>query len=80
MSERREIWGFQSEDESGWDNGFIEVTAYPDGLTVEVTQDKAVDSYNQQFTCGVTLSREKAVELRDMLDRHLAATAETPAP
>jgi hypothetical protein len=38
-----------------------------DKLIVSVSDEQAVDSYNQSFTCTHTMTREQAVKLRDWL-------------
>lgn len=44
-----------------------------DGIVVSVSEEKAVDSYNQSFTCSLTMNRAQAVQLRDWLNRHFPA-------
>lgn len=52
-----------------WDvpDGSMEVTSGPHGVTFEVTDECAVDSYNSEFTCGALLPRSEAERLRDWL-------------
>ncbi len=48
------------------------ITAHPNedgGLTVTVSEERAVDSYNQMFNLMFALSRAQALELRDHLNR-----------
>ncbi len=55
------------ETEESFEEG-VEFYVRADGrLSVEVAQEKAVDSHNQSFTCWGTLSREQAIRLRDWL-------------
>lgn len=37
------------------------------GLTVAVEEEKAMDSYNQTFTCTISLTAAQAIALRDYL-------------
>jgi len=44
----------------------------PDGrLSISVSQEQAVDSYNQMFSCTTILTREDAMRLRDWLIEQL---------
>lgn len=43
---------------------------YPTGIIVSVSQEKAVDSYNQSFECDLTMTDEQAIQLRDWLLHH----------
>jgi len=36
-------------------------------LLVSVSEEKAVDSYNQSFECTLTMTPEQAIQLRDWL-------------
>ena len=38
------------------------------GVTIEVSEEKAVDSYNASFTCTATLDLGQAIQLRDWLN------------
>ena len=37
-------------------------------LTISVSQDKAMDSYNENFECVLTATPQQAVQLRDWLN------------
>lgn len=39
-------------------------------VIVSVAEEKAVDSYNQTFTCSIHLSPSQAINLRDWLSHH----------
>lgn len=53
-------------------DGELSVTAYSGGVTLEITQEQAVDSYNHEFTCTIQLSqREKVEELVGVLTKWL---------
>ena len=60
MSERA-IWEFT--DNKDWSDAEIAVTANGLGLNIAVTDEKAVDSYNQEFTCSVIIPPAKVREL-----------------
>ena len=49
----------------------LEVISDDDSVTISVTEEKAVDSYNATFTCSVRLPRETARTLRDFLTAEL---------
>lgn len=58
----------------GADGLELEITSGFQGVTIAVTQEKAMDSYNETFTCSVTLSSDDAVRaLRDWLTAALEA-------
>ena len=40
-------------------------------LTVVVSEEQAVDSWNRTFTCSFDMNREQAILLRDFLIRNL---------
>jgi hypothetical protein len=46
-------------------------------IYVAVCDDKPVDSYNQTFECGMTLTRDDAAALLNWLRRVLASSGET---
>lgn len=48
-------------------DGELEVCSGEQGVTVSVTQERAVDSYNAYFTCESVLPRAEAERLRDWL-------------
>lgn len=39
------------------------------GITISVSDEKAVGSYNEPFECDISLTREAAISLRDWLTR-----------
>lgn len=45
----------------------LEATSGEQGVTISVTEEKAVDSYNSYFTCAAVLPRADAERLRDWL-------------
>jgi hypothetical protein len=48
----------------------VTVALRSDGsLTLSVSEEQAVDSYNQYFSCDFTLTDQQAMELRDFLCR-----------
>ena len=52
----------------GW--GFEEGAQFSvdgDGIIVSVSEEQAVDSYNQSFECNMTMTRRQAEKLRDWL-------------
>ena len=56
-----------------WDNprdssNAIVVVADESGLHVNVADEQAVDSYNADFTCSITLPPAQAIKLRDALN------------
>lgn len=64
---KRAVWEF-AQGGTPWDAGEIAVTVHQDGMVlVEVTEEHAVDSYNHEFTCGVTLPPDKVRELAEFL-------------
>lgn len=64
MSERG-VWEYASQPKSyDDDDGEIAVVRLENGaIRISITEDKAVDSYNAEFTCSVTLPWEKLEEL-----------------
>lgn len=64
----RGIWGFKSTDD--WDDTSIAITSTPDGLLVAVTEEQAVDSYNDTFTCSVTIPPAQVREFIQFLANH----------
>jgi hypothetical protein len=52
-----------------WDgsDGELEAVAGDHCVTISVTDEQAVDSYNQTFTCEALLPRPEAERLRDWL-------------
>lgn len=37
------------------------------GISIAVSEEKAVDSYNQSFECNLTMTDAQAIQLRDWL-------------
>jgi len=56
----------------------LEVVSGEDGLTISVTDEKAVDSYNSNFTCEIVLPREAVIALHKVIAKALEMT-NTPA-
>jgi hypothetical protein len=48
-------------------DGSMAVVSWEAGVAFAVTEDKAVDSYNSEFTCEAVLPRAEAERLRDWL-------------
>lgn len=71
MSEiKRGIWEFASsgdQDDCGMYDGEVSVSAHPKGVLIEVTEEKAVDSYNEEFTCSCLVPIAKVSELIEFL-------------
>lgn len=63
-------WQYAARDTTGngWDDEEIEVTEHDAVVRIAVTDSHAIGSYNEMFTCGITLPLPKVVELRDMLN------------
>jgi hypothetical protein len=61
----RGLWEYASTDV--WDDASIAITAGPKGLLVEVTEEQAVDSHNEHFTCSVTIPWEAVPGLKSFL-------------
>jgi hypothetical protein len=68
MSERT-IWEFAKNDDP-WDEPHITVVAKPDSVLISVSEEQAVDSYNETFTCSINIPKEKAQELIQFLANH----------
>lgn len=45
------------------DEGVVFATDEAGGVTVNVSEEQAVDSYNDSFTCTATLTHEQTAEL-----------------
>ena len=54
-------------DGYGFEEGATFVSSDDGTMTVSVAEEKAVDSYNESFTCTITMTKEQAVTLRDWL-------------
>ena len=65
--ERDNVWTIDRS--SLWDGAEIVVAATRDGVSIGVSEEKAVDSYNQTFTCTMELSHEEAEKLALFLIR-----------
>ena len=59
-------------DGLSYDNAISIFLNQKDELTIAVTQEQAVDSYNQTFECTAYLSRQDAERLRDYLVKVLS--------
>lgn len=66
LLERDNVWTIDRS--ASWD-GEIVVAATKNGVSIAVSEEKAVDSYNQTFTCTMELSREEAEKLAVFLIR-----------
>lgn len=58
---------FYYEDPSDRENVVVIFPTKSGGLTVAVSEEQAVDSYNDSFECSMHLSKERAERLRDRL-------------
>ncbi len=68
LTERRfHEHGFYWESRSDSENALVVFLNEADGLSVAVSDEKAVDSYNSTFECCAFLDREDAERLRDYL-------------
>ena len=54
--------GYWCNGASRWDDK-AEVTMHEEGITISVTEEKALDSYNSMFTCEAEIPIEQAAEL-----------------
>ena len=53
----------------------VEFVALRDGtLRVVVSEEQAMDSYNQRIDCSVALTRKQATKMRDWLNDFLSQT------
>lgn len=50
------------------DTALVAVPQEDGSLSVSVSEEQAVDSYNSYFDCTITLPRAQAEKLRDMLN------------
>lgn len=76
--ERDNVWTVDRSH--SWDGAEIVVASTRDGVSISVSEEKAVDSYNQTFTCTMDLSREEAEQLALFLIRlcRHPSTEDTP--
>lgn len=51
----------------------LTVSATEAGVCISVSDEKAVDSYNETFECAFVMTRKDAIALRDYLNNYLAA-------
>ena len=59
---KRDVWSWP--EGRGWQDDGVSVTRHKNGaLTIEVAQEMAVDSYNQQFETAVELPPKIAAAL-----------------
>lgn len=71
----RDIWEYQG-TEPFRNDGLIEAVLRTDGAVhFSVTEEKAVDSYNSEFTCSVTVPRDQLAGLKELIERALAAAS-----
>lgn len=73
LTERDAPGQFYWEDPSDVDNVFIAFKNEAGGLTVAVSDEKAIDSDNETFECAAALNEADAVRLRDYLIRAFPA-------
>lgn len=60
-------------NDAAWNPGQLEAIATPGHVVLSVTQDCAVDSYNEEFTCSVNLARAQLEDFIEWLRSALAA-------
>jgi hypothetical protein len=70
----RASWSYE---ENQWGDPAIDVTMVVAGIRFAITEDKAVDSYNQEFTCSICLPPRKARELAELVLNYLDAKEPT---
>lgn len=58
-----------------FDDAELEAVATDDHVRFSVTEEKAMDSYNQTFTCNVNLPLDQARSLRDWLTEQIEGKA-----
>lgn len=67
---------FKFADSRPWSDmdrrGDLEVTSGEQGVTISITEEHAVDSYNQVFTCAAVLPRVVAEDFRNWLNEVLS--------
>ena len=68
----RDHFAFTPEVRNWYENGELEAVAGEQGVTISVTQEQAVDSYNSSLTCEAVLPRSDAERLRDWLIKVLS--------
>lgn len=69
---RREQWEFKPPWLPRGDDGELTVTVHDDGsVLLEIEDEHAVDSYNEEFLNSTLLPREKVAELHALLGRAL---------
>jgi hypothetical protein len=56
------------EPSQSFEEGAVFARTDDGGLTVSVSEEKAVDSYNESFECTLTMKPEQVQQLRDWLD------------
>lgn len=71
--------GFYWEDPSDAENAITVFLNQGGGLSIAVSEERAMDSYNQTFECSAFLARADAERLRDYLTEVLAAKPHSPA-
>ena len=58
---KRDVW--QRKRHDNWDDAEIEVVSGDQGVTVSVSEEQAMDSYNRTFTCQYVLTQDEAFAL-----------------
>ena len=66
--QRDNVWTIDRS--ASWDGAEIVVARTRGGLSISVSEEKAVDSYNQTFTCTMELSGDEAEKLALFILRH----------
>lgn len=74
MTDRKQ--GFYWENESDPDNAMSIFLNQGGGLSIAISDEKAMDSYNQTFECAAFLNRAEAERLRDFLIQELETQKE----
>jgi hypothetical protein len=70
MRPYRSTWTYEVAE--GWDIGdAVDVTVTPDHVLIAVTEEQAMESYNQEFTCSVAVPYSKVAELHQLLGKAL---------
>ena len=75
IAERKGLWTIDRSH--AWDGAEIVVAGHADGVSISVSEEKAVDSYNRTFTCTMSLSAEEAIKLAIFIIRTTSSPAES---
>ncbi len=59
--DRDNVWTM--DNSASWDGAVIVVAATSAGVSIAVSEEKAVDSYNAEFTCTIQMTPEEALAL-----------------